>query len=251
MRYEFKISPKSENEFSLFVRQKRWEQEHDCEAIICVKFFLSSLYRQCLMAYNLTNRLIFFLIAIMKTTIAKEDNSLTFQISLAIYPKDVIYKACYALIDKMYIFLDISTKKDFIKVTLRGKDALTKEALEKLEGEFSNELLNCLVRENISKRNQKILEQIVGGAMGAALGAGDLEGDNDSFSKNEIFGADESRDIEDAVEALRKELEAIEAEDDYEKDALGIRNIVIDKKDTPVEKKKNISPNKTKRNVKK
>lgn len=181
----------------------------------------------------------------------KKDNSLKFQVSLAIYPKNVIYKTCYVFIDKMYIFLDASAKGDYIKVTLRGKDKLARRALEKLKGEFSNELLNCLVRENISKRNQKILEQIVGGAMGAALGVGDLEADNNSFPRDEIFKTDESRDIEDAVEALRKELEVMETEDDYEKDVLGIRKIVTDKKNPLTEKKKNISSNKIKRNVKK
>lgn len=158
--------------------------------------------------------------------INSKNDSVLFSVSTRIYSKDIIYKACYVFIDKMYIFLDISDKKDAILVTLRGKAPLLKNELEKLKGEFMNELLNCLVRENVSKRNQKILEQIVGGAMGAALGIqkdADESGNDDS-----IRDLKDDKGIEDAVAALRKELEAIDIEDDYESDALGIRNIVME-----------------------
>ena len=89
-----------------------------------------------------------------------------------------------------------------------------------------NELLNSLVRENVSKRNQKVLEQIVGGAMGAALGIKGMESAEAFDGKEKI---DESKEIEASIAALRKELEIIDVEDSYEKDTLGIMEIVIAK----------------------
>ncbi len=177
----------------------------------------------------------------MKSSIDPKNNAVTFPVNTKLYSKEVVYKACYVFIDRMYIFLDVSPKKDVISVTLEGKSTLTKKGIEKLEGEFVNELLNSLVRENVSKRNQKVLEQIVGGAMGAALG---LRGTNDETATGQSSSdADETKEIEAAVEALRLELEAIDAEDDYEGDVLGIRTVVV----TPVvaekpSKKKTASP---------
>ncbi len=157
--------------------------------------------------------------------INSKNDSVLFSVSTRIYSKDIIYKACYVFIDKMYIFLDISDKKDAILVTLRGKAPLLKNELEKLKGEFMNELLNSLIRENVSKRNQKILEQIVGGAMGAALG---IQKRAEASEKENDDNLKDDEDIEAAVAALRKELDAIEIEDDYEADALGIRNIAME-----------------------
>lgn len=162
----------------------------------------------------------------MKAIINQKNNSVTFLVDTKIYLKDVIYKACYVFIDRMYIFLNTSGKGDTIEVTLKGKKTLTRKNIERLEGEFMNELLNCLVRENISKRNQKVLEQIVGGAMGSALGINDISGDEYRQDNENEERIGEDMEIERAVENLRKELEAIEAEDDYEGDMLGIRNII-------------------------
>ncbi len=171
----------------------------------------------------------------MKTVIDQKNNAITFEVSSKIYAKEIVYKACYVFIDKLYIFLAPTEKKDAITVTLKGKVTLTKKGLEKLEGEFTNELLNCLVRENVSKRNQKVLEQIVGGAMGAALGMGEANSGGDKNEEAEIENniGDDDSEIEAAIATLRKELEAIETEDSYEEDTLGIREITLD----PIEPK--------------
>lgn len=192
----------------------------------------------------------------MKTTFDVKNNSLTFLVNTKIYPKEVLYKACYAFIDKAYLFLEVANQKDFLAVSLKGKTALSKKEVEKLTGEFGNELLNCLVRENVSKRNQKVLEQIVGGAMGAALGIGGVENESEAGCEENCdceTDKNEEREIEAAVEALRKELEAMEVEDDYENDTLGIREIVAveevgQKKVSP--KPKQTKQNKVKKNAK-
>ena len=162
----------------------------------------------------------------MQTSIDQKNSAIIFLVNTKIYSKEVVYKACYVFIDRLYILLDVSAKKDSLQVTLKGKTTLPKKELEKLEGEFMNELLNSLVRENVSKRNQKVLEQIVGGAMGAALGIKGMESAEAFDGKEKI---DESKEIEASIAALRKELEIIDVEDSYEKDTLGIMEIVIAK----------------------
>jgi len=162
----------------------------------------------------------------MKPSIDSKNNAVTFSVSTKIYSKDVVYKACYVFIDRMYVFLGLPAKKDAISVTLKGKSALTRKGIERLEGEFMNELLNALVRENVSKRNQKVLEQIVGGAMGAALG---IHGPQTEVPvQTTPWNLKDDAEIENAIQALRRELETIDTEDDYESDALGIRTVVVE-----------------------
>jgi len=168
----------------------------------------------------------------MRSSIDAKAGSVSFSVDTGIYPKEVVYKACYSFIDRMYIFLDTAKRKGIITVTIKGKTLLRKKALETLEGEFMNELLNSLVREKVSKRNRKVLEEIVGGAMGAALGVREMEGgdrkrDGGGSDTNGIDDA-EAKEIEAAVEALKSELAAIESGGDYESDLLGIRTIVTD-----------------------
>ncbi len=165
----------------------------------------------------------------MKASIDLKGNLVSFTVNTEIYSKDVIYKACYVFIDKMYILLDVSNKKDLILVTLKGKTALSKKEIEKLEGEFMNELLNSLLRSKISKRNQKLLEHIVGGAMGAALGVNVVKESNKSEDAN-LEDTIRAKEIEDAVEALKIQLAEIESNGDYENDELGIRKIASVKK---------------------
>jgi len=152
----------------------------------------------------------------MRSSIDAKAGSVSFSVDTGIYPKEVVYKACYSFIDRMYIFLDTAKRKGVITVTIKGKTPLRKKALETLEGEFMNELLNSLVREKVSKRNRKVLEEIVAGAMGAALGVREMEGGdrrgNDVGSDGKIDDA-EAKEIEAAVEALKSELAAIESID--------------------------------------
>lgn len=150
----------------------------------------------------------------MKTKINFENNEISFLLNTKIYSRGIIYKTCYVFIDRMYIYLD-NPKKDEILVFLKGKKELKKQELEKLKGEFSNELLNTILRENLTKQNQKVLEYIVGGAINASL----EKSEQDNKEKDV-----ESVNIEKEIALLKKELEEMEGED-YEKDSLGIKKI--------------------------
>jgi len=149
------------------------------------------------------------------------ENEIIFEINTKIYPKEVIYKTCYVFIDRFFIYLDI-VKKDSIMISLKGKENLNKKQLAKMKGEFSNELLNVLLRENVSKKNQKILEYIIGGAITASLPGNE--------KKAEIS------DLDKEIEDLKKELNEIE-EADFENDPLSIKKIVSVGKKIPAAKK--------------
>jgi len=104
-----------------------------------------------------------------KSKIKAEDKIIEFKINTKIYPLTAIYQAAYLFLDKVYVFLDGDPEKE-IAVIFKGKDASFAKAteaedLEKIAGEFHNELLNQLLREKIGDTNAKIREYIVSAAL--------------------------------------------------------------------------------------
>jgi len=128
---------------------------------------------------------------------------ITFNLNTKIYSKEVILKTCYALIDRMYIYLD-SAPAGGIAVALKGKEKLNNSRFEKLKGEFFNELLNVTLRENVSGRNKKIVEYIVGGAITASIRGVKTKPDKGRLQEKQHLK--ESKELEEAVESLRREL---------------------------------------------
>ena len=86
-----------------------------------------------------------------------------------LYSLEAVYGAAYSFLDKIYIYLERGPKSK-IKVILRGRAGFSEKKLENLKGEFLNELINFSLREQISKRNQKIREYVVTRALVSALG---------------------------------------------------------------------------------
>jgi len=94
-----------------------------------------------------------------------KDNILEFKINTKIYSLTAIYQTAYLFLDKVYILLDGEPEKE-IKVIMKGKNEQKEEnGLEKIAGEFYNELLNQLLREKVSQTNAKIREYIVAQAL--------------------------------------------------------------------------------------
>ena len=155
----------------------------------------------------------------MKNKMTVEKDGIVFSLRTKIYPPEIIYKTCYVFIDRMYIYLD-DPKKGEIQVRLKGKKDLNAKDLEKLKGEFSNELLNTILRESVAKRNQKVLEYIVGGAINASL---------EKAAPEERLENPEDLDIEREIAAIKKELEAMDGAD-YKNDSLGIRKLAAPRK---------------------
>lgn len=85
----------------------------------------------------------------------------------SIYPREAIYGAAYIFVDRAYIYLDIPEKG---KISIRFRSKNENESLNKIEGEYMNELLQYVLRLSIASDNKKIREQIVEQALFAALG---------------------------------------------------------------------------------
>ena len=111
-----------------------------------------------------------------------------------IYPLEAILNACYAFIDRAYIFLDTNCKAQDICVSFKGKEGLTAARLAALRGEFMNELLHCALRCRISRENKKSREYIIARA---------------------LYSASPDSKVESLSGQRQKEL-------DYKKDSLGI-----------------------------
>jgi len=84
-----------------------------------------------------------------------------------LYSRAAILKAAYVFSDQAYIYLDVPSNGE---ISIRFRAKKTDDNLEKIEGEFMNELLQYVLRLQIAKDNQKIREQIVEQALFASLG---------------------------------------------------------------------------------
>lgn len=91
-----------------------------------------------------------------------------------IYPLEAILNTCYAFIERAYIYLDSDAKNGNIRVSIKGKKNLSKKQLELLGCEFTNELLHCALRFQVSRDNKKIREYVIGRALFSVLPASDL-----------------------------------------------------------------------------
>ncbi len=153
-----------------------------------------------------------------KSRLNLKDSEIVFSVDTSLFPKDVIFKACYAMIDAVYIYLNSDGGRRIL-VYLKTRKRSGKKQLEHLRNEFLNEILNVSIRKSISKQNQKIVEKVIGGAINAALTkAGKGSNKADGHAQDEEILA-----IEHEIAMLKKELEQEESPDSYEKDPLGIR----------------------------
>lgn len=163
----------------------------------------------------------------IRSKINAKESSISFVLNTKLYPQDIIYRTCYALIDRTYIYLD-SPRKDVVEVLLKGKEKLNAKNIEALRGEFSNELLNNILHEKIARKNKGIVEYIMSGAITAAMEKGDEIPGPDAKNEESL----DILNIEKEIAALKAELDSLEIEE-YENDPLQIKKIAN------VEKKKN------------
>ncbi|MFC1598921.1 His-Xaa-Ser system protein HxsD [Patescibacteria group bacterium] len=150
-----------------------------------------------------------------KFNIDKKDQQITFTINTKIYPLTVVYQTAYLFLDQVYVFLNGDPKKE-LEVNFKLKPD-KKNKLDELAGEFHNELLNQLLRHNVSKTNAKIREYIVSQALYNAV-------------PNE-------------VDELLKEVE----EEDWQEDPLGIAKTWEEQQAEEEKPKENVKKSKKKK----
>lgn len=91
-----------------------------------------------------------------------KDNCWEISVDTALYPKEPLLATCCVFLDNCYILLDLDKKRKKYKISLQPKEEFKgKIDINSLPGEFQNELLNNVLRYEISSRNQKVREWIV------------------------------------------------------------------------------------------
>jgi His-Xaa-Ser system protein HxsD len=88
---------------------------------------------------------------------ALDERSVTFTVDETLYPIDAIYGAAYLFIDRCFVFLSRAGDRQ-VTVRLRAREETTLEFLDRLAGEFANELLNQVLRFRLAASTEKIRE---------------------------------------------------------------------------------------------
>jgi His-Xaa-Ser system protein HxsD len=90
-------------------------------------------------------------------TYSTDGRRVSFTLDEAIYPRDAVYGAAYLFVDRAFVFLT-RPADDRIEVRLKPKEESDKAGLEKLAGEYANELLNQVVRVRVGESTAQIRE---------------------------------------------------------------------------------------------
>ena len=107
-----------------------------------------------------------------------ENNSVILNINAKVYALETVYSAAYVFLDRAYVLLDGDPEKDII-VKLKPKG---NEDLEKLGGEFFNELINYGDYKKRAEQTKSIREML----LQRALIANDpslIEGSDNEFEE--------------------------------------------------------------------
>ena len=86
-----------------------------------------------------------------------EKDFVILNINPKVYPLETIYSAAYVFLDKAYILLDGDPKKEIL-VKLKPKE---KQNLEKLGGDFLNELINYADYQKRAEKTKEIREMLL------------------------------------------------------------------------------------------
>jgi len=107
-------------------------------------------------------------------TVELEQGALRLRVDREIYPLPAIYGASYVFIDRCFVFLEQDGER--VVVTLQARDPNpAEEALRALVGEFSNELLSCAWRHQITAENRHLIEAVTSQALAGAMGPPSLD----------------------------------------------------------------------------
>jgi His-Xaa-Ser system protein HxsD len=94
------------------------------------------------------------------------DDSLVVAVNSDLYSREALFRVCYLFTDRCYLFLSQESSSSTIQVRFTRKSPDTD--LNKMAGEFSNELINQKVRLDIAVETKAIRELIVAQAFAEA-----------------------------------------------------------------------------------
>ncbi|MCX8189721.1 MAG: hypothetical protein N3F05_00635 [Candidatus Diapherotrites archaeon] len=98
-----------------------------------------------------------------------DKNEAILSINPKVFPLEVVYAACYVLLDRAYFILDGDPQKE-IKILIKPKEeALSRKKLESLALKLHDELINYAAYAIQAARNQPIREAIIKRALATNL----------------------------------------------------------------------------------
>jgi len=167
----------------------------------------------------------------MNIRIEEKENSVLVRINPKIYPLPIIYQAADVFIDKNYVFLDGDPEKEVL-VTIKPKD---KEDLEKVAGDFHNELLNYSAYFVRAAVNRDLREQMLKRAFFSVAGTHPVDEKFkeklaekekiDIGTKVPIFGEEGSEAIETEENKESGKKEEIEKYEEVEEEEFDLEEI--------------------------
>ncbi len=103
---------------------------------------------------------------------AETSNGVELSFDESIYPKDAVFGAAYALLDRCFVHID--RQDDKLLVRLRAKPGV-KLSADLIGGEFENEALAQTWRRDIIRENQTWIEGVTSRAVTGAAGPPGLD----------------------------------------------------------------------------
>jgi His-Xaa-Ser system protein HxsD len=112
-------------------------------------------------------------------TFDADAQAVSLRLDATLYPLGALYAAAYVFLDRAFLLLEAPDPEHF-QVTLAWKKSpVGGDALDRLAGEFANELLACAWRAKIAEDDRSVIESATARALAGAMGApslDDLEG---------------------------------------------------------------------------
>lgn len=124
-------------------------------------------------------------------------------IDTKIFPKEIILKSAYNFLNRWYFFFQFNAEQNIILEFTKRWDS--QEDPRNVIADFSDTMLDTLLRDNLEKENKVIREAIVEKAINGPLDTDNfvtLDTDNNSIVQNEI---DLDQDIDDILKEIEND----------------------------------------------
>jgi His-Xaa-Ser system protein HxsD len=105
--------------------------------------------------------------------------AVSLRLDATLYPLGALYAAAYVFLDRAFLLLEAPDPGHFTVTLSWKKPPAGDPALDRLAGEFANELLSCAWRAQIAQDERHVIESATARALAGAMGApslDDLEG---------------------------------------------------------------------------
>lgn len=124
------------------------------------------------------------------SSVSFQENCAIVRVNPRVYPVSVVLSAAYALLDKGYFWVGGNSLDKEIVVEVKSKNGTSRQVLEKLCENFSDELLNCAVYSIQAANNKPVREAILRAALFANMQKPDAVSSKEKKGRKSSFKAD-------------------------------------------------------------